>query len=265
MRLGLRRTGLATAVCAFMMAATALPAAAVGTIDQDTLSAPMSSGWVVISSAQSGGANFTAGLSGSLARLDVTLRRIANPANLTLSIYAVNGSGQPTGSPLATQAVNFSGVPVDPGTATVTTIFATPTSVTQGNRYAFILSSTDSGSNAFGMKFTSTQFPGIARLSDNGSGWVSSTSPPLFATYVDVQHADPDSVPIIPLQQFAVAPGTRAIQCAGVAPPHVAWQGLEEQSSTGWGISYASWPNRGTGGWVCTRQPIWIAGSIGFS
>ena len=85
-------------------------------------------------------------------------------------------------------------------------------------------------------------------VTDYGSGTVSvvSTGPGSVA---------PTGPERAPAQQFSVPAGTTAGQCAGVAPTDVDWPGLVGMHDRGWQVSYAAWPNSGTGVWVCTRQP----------
>jgi hypothetical protein len=181
------RVSLIAAIVAGLVLMVPPASAATETLDQSTLTGPVSDGWVVVSSTQSVGGEFTAGLSGVLSRLDVRIQRIGTPTNLTASIYRVDGSGYPTGGALATQAVNFTGIPVNPDSAIATVNFTTAARITQGVRYAFVLSSTDSGANAFGVKFTTTTFTNIAGLRTPlpGPTWArDAANPPLFATYV---------------------------------------------------------------------------------
>lgn len=58
------------------------------------------------------------------------------------------------------------------------------------------------------------------------------------------------------LQQFAVPAGTQADGCGALAPEHVDAPALRQMRDEGWSVSYAQWPNEGTGGWVCSRQPV---------
>lgn len=61
--------------------------------------------------------------------------------------------------------------------------------------------------------------------------------------------------PVAAMQQFAVPAGTQAESCAGLAPANVDEPALQQMRGEGWSVSYAQWPNEGTGGWVCQRQP----------
>jgi YVTN family beta-propeller protein len=60
--------------------------------------------------------------------------------------------------------------------------------------------------------------------------------------------------PTAPQQAFGrVAGGT----CVSGAPSWADWPGVASLREVGWGASWAMWPNGGTGGYVCVRQPIY--------
>jgi predicted RecA/RadA family phage recombinase len=44
-------------------------------------------------------------------------------------------------------------------------------------------------------------------------------------------------------------------KCANNAPIWVNWLGIATEQYNAWGASWQQWPNNGTGGFVCTRQP----------
>ncbi len=80
-------------------------------------------------------------------------------------------------------------------------------------------------------------------------------TPSHAASTVDVSTLGlPVATESLPLQQFAVAPGTKAADCAAQAPIASLWTSLAGLDANGWSISYAASPNAGAGGWVCTRQ-----------
>jgi hypothetical protein len=255
--------GATASLSTALLLAAATPASAASTVDVSTLGSSVSSGWVIVSASQSAGGNFTAGLSGTLDTLEVTAQTIGTPTNLTASIYLVDGSGFPTGSALATTAVNFSGLPANPAYANLTIPFSSPASITQGTRYAFLLSSTNASGNAFGLKYTSPAVSGIRLFSGGPGSWVDMNLSPLFATYVTTPAST--VAESIPLQQFAVSPGTRAEDCAAQAGSVDLWAGLAGLEARGWSLSYAMWPHGGTGGWVCSRQPLRQGGGWTFS
>lgn len=63
--------------------------------------------------------------------------------------------------------------------------------------------------------------------------------------------------PTAPVQQFGAPEGTAPADCASLAPDSVDWPALVSLRSVGWSVSYAQWPRNGSGGWVCSRQPIY--------
>jgi hypothetical protein len=181
-------SALITLVISFSMFSP-IPAQATETADQSSLSGDISNGWRVVSSDQRVGASFMSNLSGQFSRLDVRIQKIGSPTNLTASLYAVDGSGFPTGAALVSQAVDITDVALNPSSTVTRVSFATPPSITQGVRYVFILSSTDSGSNAFGVKFTSPSPNNMPEVYAQGSptNWtVDAARTPLFQTYVTV-------------------------------------------------------------------------------
>ena len=60
--------------------------------------------------------------------------------------------------------------------------------------------------------------------------------------------------PTAPMQAFGRVAGGG---CASGAPSWVDWPGIASMREVGWGASWAMWPNGGTGGYVCVRQPIY--------
>jgi hypothetical protein len=51
-------------------------------------------------------------------------------------------------------------------------------------------------------------------------------------------------------------------KCVDNAPIWVNWLGIATQQYVAWGASWQQWPNNGTGGYVCQRQPYFTtAGS----
>ena len=166
-----------------------VPAQATETVDQSSLSGAISDGWRVVKNDQRVGASFMSNLSGQFSRLDVRIQKIGSPTNLTASLYAVDGSGLPTGAALASQAVNITDVALNPSSTVTRISFDTPPSITQGVRYVFILSSTDSGDNGFGFKFTSpspNNLPEVYALGSPTNWTVDVARTPLFQTYVTV-------------------------------------------------------------------------------
>jgi len=77
-----------------------------------------------------------------------------------------------------------------------------------------------------------------------GNGTVSIIQPPMVAV------AD------APMQAYGRA---QADTCATNAPSWVNWPGIASQQYVSWGMSWQQWPNNGTGGFVCVRQPFYTA------
>ena len=71
---------------------------------------------------------------------------------------------------------------------------------------------------------------------------------------------DPSTWTYPAVQQFAVLEQLTDEQCKEAALERGAaadWEALGGQRTSGWTSSWAQWPDGGTGGWVCTRQPLW--------
>lgn len=73
---------------------------------------------------------------------------------------------------------------------------------------------------------------------------------------VPVPPASGDQVPTAPLQQFA---RTESDTCETQPENLVDFPALGHVKHTHWGPSWAQWPNDGTGGFVCTRQPYYTS------
>lgn len=121
-----------------------------------------------------------------------------------------------------------------------------------------------------GARLTFGQQPQQVILTPSGteawvSGFLNNTIGVVSTGYVPSDSDDPSQRPRAPLQEFAVAPGTAAEQCADLAPESVDWPALVSLRQVGWTLSYASWPHGGTGGWVCSRQPVYISGAWTFT
>ena len=64
----------------------------------------------------------------------------------------------------------------------------------------------------------------------------------------------PDPGVTAPMQAYVPAPGET---CGQYAPAWVNWPGIANQQNQGWSSSWQQWPNGGTGGMVCVRQPYY--------
>ena len=65
-----------------------------------------------------------------------------------------------------------------------------------------------------------------------------------------------DDVPSAPLQQFATSANS---QCLSQPEDLIDFPALARLRDNYWGLSWAQWPNGGTGGFVCTRQPYYTS------
>ncbi len=68
--------------------------------------------------------------------------------------------------------------------------------------------------------------------------------------------ASGESVPTAPIQQFA---RTESDACDAQPTSLADFPALSDHGDRGWGPSWAQWPNGGTGGFVCTRQPFYTS------
>jgi YVTN family beta-propeller protein len=87
---------------------------------------------------------------------------------------------------------------------------------------------------------------GSASVSVIATGWVQAST-----------GGDPAQYPRVPPQEFALPDDLPVAECARLVPEHVDWPGLAGLAGDGWTRSWARWPNGGTGGFVCSRQPYW--------
>lgn len=74
-------------------------------------------------------------------------------------------------------------------------------------------------------------------------------APPLESSASDAPRA--------PMQQYG---REEAEGCSRVLPDETDFPALTSMKPDAWGASWAWWPNGGTGGFVCTRQPYYTAG-----
>lgn len=121
-----------------------------------------------------------------------------------------------------------------------------------------------------GARLTFGQQPQRIILTPSGtqawvSGFLNNTIGVVSTGYVPGDSDDPNQRPRAPIQEFGVPPETASRQCADLAPESVDWPALVGMRQLGWTLSYASWPHGGTGGWVCSRQPVYISGAWTFT
>lgn len=68
---------------------------------------------------------------------------------------------------------------------------------------------------------------------------------------------EPGTVPVAPMQQFAIGPDDT---CDQLPANFTDFPGISEALlHSRWGKSWAQWPNGGEGGFVCTRQPFYTS------
>lgn len=179
------------------------PAYAAQEVDQTAAASNPSSAAVYHQSTngwfQQPGQLFTAGMTGDLTQVDVSLSYRAPVSDpIVIRVYAVDQSGHPTGAALASQTLASANQPG--GTSTITVdngalpgatevAFASPASVVAGTQYAIIAES-DAGEHSTGgqydlwLSLADTYARGNA-IYRNQSGWSSSPGwDVVFTTYV---------------------------------------------------------------------------------
>ena len=109
-------------------------ASAVGTLDQQQTTGDPNG--VSVNSTVSAAQTFTAGLTGSLDRVDLFIGRTGTPSTLNVEIRNVDGSGTPGATVLASLSVPASTVPAAPATSFTSFDFSTPAQVVAGTKYA---------------------------------------------------------------------------------------------------------------------------------
>lgn len=161
-------------------------ARASGTLDQS--STDVSGGYASLTSqaccALSGAQTFTAGLTGSLGRVDLYLSEFGPPtAPLTVEIRDVSG-GQPGSTVLASASVPESSVPTSPSSGWVEVDFASPAQVVAGTQYAIVAYTTETGIAAYyWWQSNSDTYSG-------GTFWLSQAVPPsTWSDPVEIDHA----------------------------------------------------------------------------
>ena len=239
-------------------------AQAVGTLDQSV--EPSSGAYYPSYTGQLMGQSFTAGMSGELSHVELSVTVPATPSvPFTLSLYQ-SVAGLPTGSALASVSVPASSFAVTTNiTPTwVDFVFQAPASVTAGTQYVLVESL--GGSGQYSIYQGVAGYSGGAAIADMGAGWViDPTSDLMFRTYVTPSSSSGATPPPV-LQQFESAPTTSraSLGCDASASSSLNWGGANSGS---WGDSWAQWANGGKGGAVCTRTLVysnalghWIVG-----
>jgi uncharacterized repeat protein (TIGR01451 family) len=129
-------------------------ATAAGPVDQQNLGP--AAGHVTLYSALSYGQSFTAGRTGLLDQVALSLGRTGSPGPLTVQIRKMSG-GIPVDPVLATATVADSAVPTSQGWVIVP--FPSPATVQQGHQYAIVLASAGDGSSSYYSLYVSIANP----------------------------------------------------------------------------------------------------------
>jgi hypothetical protein len=77
-----------------------------------------------------------------------------------------------------------------------------------------------------------------------------------FTLALPLRQAFGEHVPTAPMQQFARG---EEDECDAQPADLIDFPALSGLTHTNWGPSWAQWPNSGTGGFVCTRQPYYTS------
>jgi Tyrosine-protein kinase ephrin type A/B receptor-like len=212
------RLGLGFAIVASLALVPATPAFAADTLDQSFAASGMVT---FVHDVMVAGQSFTAGATGSLNRVDLSIGRLDNPGPLTISIETAPG-GIPSGTVLATAAVAPSAVANDGAVHAVT--IALPASLsTAGTQYAIVAAAPGAAQDTawiWEVDSTNGYAGGTSLEGDTSKGtWtVHATDDRTFATYVDPTPCAPGTWsstgygPCAPADagSFAAGPGATA-------------------------------------------------------
>jgi hypothetical protein len=180
-----RPTVLAIVAVACAACALAPATALAGTLDQQQTNA--SAGYVGIGSGQSGAQTFTAGLSGSLDRVDLVLQKIGDPtAPLNVEIRNASG-GVPGTTVLASESVSTA---IGASPVFVAIGFLSPAAVVAGTQYSIVLWSVADPFNSYGWRNSSGEAyagggPFFVPASPPSTAWTPVGGDLAFKTYVD--------------------------------------------------------------------------------
>ena len=184
----IRVSAIAVAVAIGVMS----PAQAASTLDQDIAFSTSDCNTEVYSGAGIG-QTFTAGLSGPLTSVEVFLvdvdERPGTEPGLTVAL-ASTSSGLPVGVALAASTIPDSDVPSVPGVVTVT--FSSPATVTAGEQYAILITTSETYNNYKWCGDGADTYSGGTGLDDAASGrnWRQLAYKDMsLRTYVDVPAA----------------------------------------------------------------------------
>ena len=207
------------------------------------------------------GQTFTAGASGALTSIDLNLSTdLGLVSSPVLHLYTTSG-GLPVCELTSTSIVQSS-LPtitypnnsvVLPSTFT-NIAFSTPAQVTQGTKYAFVLTGTGSlsDSQSLGTHYEMSGYAGgeVVRSFDNARTWQSLPAELPFVTYVDSANSSGVS---------QCSGGGNAGGESATVDDSIWFQSMGRASSSDecpaeYTPSWAQWPNGGTGGFVCNRS-----------
>jgi len=186
------RAVLVSAITVVLAIGVEKPAQAASTLDQD-IAFSTSDCNTEVHIGQGMGQTFTAGLSGPLTSVKVILvdvdERTGTEPGLTVAL-ASTSSGLPVGVALAGELIPDSDVPSVPGVVTVT--FSSPATVTAGEQYAILITTSETYSNYKWCGDGADTYSGGAGLDDRASGrnWRQLAYKDMsLRTYVDVPAA----------------------------------------------------------------------------
>jgi hypothetical protein len=162
------------------------------TLDQSNPTWHIGSWNTGVSSSQSIGQSFKAGLTGPLSRISVGITSQRTVTQITAAIYASNGAGNAIGSALASKTIDGTTVPTNSGGALTVFDFASPVSVTAGTKYVIVLTTPDfyNSMSRSGGDYSWFELDGNGYGDGNGIAFPL-TSPSVlndyvFQTYVDI-------------------------------------------------------------------------------
>ena len=190
-RMSYRRSALGLCAAALLATANAIPSHAAEEVDQST-NFKGDDTYLVVDSSQSIAQVFTAGITGSLTAVGLGVTKIGDVPDLTVEITETTDDipyPEPTGDPLASQGVDITDVPVNKNAGKFKVDFDTPTRITEGGKYAIVLTSNaemKDGPIQFRWYFGTPYSDGSEATNTNGGGWVTSASSFTFTTYVTV-------------------------------------------------------------------------------
>ena len=188
------RAVLVSAITVVLAIGVEKPAQAASTLDQD-IAFNTSDCNTEVYYLQGMGQTFTAGLSGPLTSVKVILvdSSSTNPKyGLTLAL-ASTSSGVPVGAALAGEMIPDSDVPSVAGVVTVT--FSSPATVTAGQQYAILLTTSETSGNYKWCGDSADTYSGGTSLDDRtqGRNWQTLSSPEAsLRTYVDIPASSAD-------------------------------------------------------------------------